>query len=508
MYSRADPQLSQHILLLPKKRLIVLCDEALLLYNNIGYVYPKFNRKEYFKTTNTYVSVKVLSDTYGIPKSTLYKAVKDGRLDYIKIGRSTRISEDSIRRYYVQKDRGSSSDRGEGESIMTTTQQTSLTGKGTIQKKKNKAGTIYYQVIKFPMCYDDDGNIVYDRSPCFRTKEEAEQARQEMIYKRKYAPIKTQNKSSLKTKNKKSAYDMLIEFTELYVFPNHRTDKGKTDVLGQFKRYYKKTLSKITIEECSPLHIQRILNDMNQKTSPVATCQIIRKFFKWLKQQELIQKNPTEYIVCPKHYPNRKQNRSPLTKEEKTLLLNFLETNHCLARRYKHVILVLLCTGGRPGEVAGMERKNINWEYKTIRIVKTVADRHESKRIRDMTKTPKGQRTVPLSDEACEALKEYFKRVPDSPWIIPSIKDKSQPIMLDCLKNAIKRIGKNAGIKRSLFGYLFRHTFITDAVRAKIPASDLRFITGHSDTKMINMVYANHQNEQIINVYRDILNKM
>lgn len=504
MYSRADPQLSQHILLLPKKRLVVLCDEALLLYNDIGLIYPKINRKEYFKTTNTYVSVKVLSDTYGIPKSTLYKAVKEGRLDYVKIGRSTRISEDSIRRYYVQKDRGSSSDRGEGESIMTTTQQTSLTGKGTIQKKKNKAGTVYYQVIKFPMGYDDDGNIVYDRSPCFKTREEAEQARLELMYKRKYNPIVSSKTKNTKTSSKSvSAYTELMDYVEAYIIPNYRNNGTKLNTRRQFETYFFNKLSKVTVRECTAIVIQKNLNAMNECRCPKTAYQILKRFFFWLKQQRRINQNPMEFVTCPKHVPKKKQNRSPLTAEEEKKLKDFLYSDDFIAIRHKALILVLLSSGLRPGEAAGLERCNIDWKKRVVRVEKTIGHSREIQKVRNFTKTPQGQRWVPISVEACEALKKYFSTRPDSPWVFTSHRDPQKYMELNSMKAAINAVGRRAGIKRSLFGYLFRHTFITNSVHHNIPAAELRFITGHKNTSMINEVYANHQNDNIISTYRD-----
>lgn len=394
-------------------------------------------------------------------------------------------------------------------SNMTTIQKTPPTGKGTIQKKKNNQGTVYYQVIKFPMCYDDDGHVIHAQSRCFRTKKEAEDARLELMYKRKYEPTVSAKTNDTKASSKSVlAYTELMDYVEAYVIPNYRDNETKINTRRQFEIYYFDELSKVTVQECTAIVIQKILNAMNERRCPKATYQILKRFFFWLKRQGRISQNPMEFVTCPKHVPKKKQNRSPLTAEEERKLKKFLHSDDFMAIRYGALILVLLSSGIRPGEAAGLERCNIDWEKRAIKVEKTIGHSREIQKVRNFTKTPQGQRWVPISSEACEALKKYLNARPDSQWVFTSQRDPQKHIELECMYAAINAVGRRVGIKRSLFGYLFRHTFITNAVHHNIPASDLRFVTGHKNTRMINEVYANHNNGQIIAIYRGVFDGM
>lgn len=100
---------------------------------------------------------------YGISKSTLYKAVKEKRISYIRVGNSIRTSKNAVSQYVTEK-----SDSGK-ESVMSSL--SILTAVGSICKFTNTQGTTYYQLRKFPLRYiDRNGTIEYAKSKCFKKK--------------------------------------------------------------------------------------------------------------------------------------------------------------------------------------------------------------------------------------------------------------------------------------------------------------------------------------------------
>lgn len=462
------------------------------------------------------MSVKVLSDTCGIAKSTIYKGIKENRIPHIRVGNSIRVDIDFfLRRDTVQNDRDSSFSTKEGEdpTMDKTTIRKPLTGKGTIQKKKNSAGTVYYQLIKFPMCYDDDGSIVYKTSPCFKTKEEAEDARLEFAYERKHTPTEVLKKSAppkpkKEVKKKSTLYDLFLEYIEEYVCVNFKNRGSKVRAIYMINLHCKPYFSKLTLETCTAVDLQRMFNNIVKHRNGKTLYQFCARFFRWLKMQRLISENPMDFVSLPKHYVKRKQNRSPLSHDDIQKLYRFLNNDSILARRYKHIVLILLCTGMRPGELLGLERCNIDFKHHTAKIRKTVGDSYESERIRDSTKTPAGRRTVYLTEECCDAIKEYFNRMPDSPWVCGSIRNPNIPIRLNSLSLALYKIGKRAGLSRPLFGYVFRHSFATTAIRKGIPATELRFLMGHANASMIMQIYANHEDGMVIDRYQHILDNL
>jgi integrase len=380
-----------------------------------------------------------------------------------------------------------------------------LTGRGKIQKKKNSSGKVYYQLIQFPVQYNDDGSIQYKSSECFKTKKEVEACRNDWVGKRKYA-LKTLTKTPVRNP---LALPYLEEYIKNYVIPNFRTQASVKRVHLQLKKHIKPKLLGVRMSDVQPTLLQRIINDMNKTAAPKPVYLLLRRFFTWCYQQRIISSNPTDFITLPKHIVKEKQNRSPLSQQDMEKLLKYLFTSHNrVAKRHRHVVLILLYTGIRPSELAGMERKNVDLERGTAKIRKTVAGSVDHFCIRNLTKTQAGQRTVYLPPICCEAIRSFYERVPNSPWVFPKVTDPQTPCNAEALAKSLKIIARNAGIERPFFGYLFRHTFTTIAIRKGIPAVELKLLTGHKNTDMINKVYAAHEDGNVIKRYKGSLENL
>jgi integrase len=368
-----------------------------------------------------------------------------------------------------------------------------LTATGTIQKKKNNAGTIYYQVIRFPFTYDLSGNIVYKKSPCFHTKSEARIYQNQLIMEReKYRDVSPDNPS---------VYSMAKLYTETYILPRHQSCGGR-DVYKLNIRRMKNIFDAVGIKDCMPEQLQSFLNELNKKTTARYAHTILFNTFRWLENTRRIQYNPMNAISLPKHIPKRKIDRSPLTPLELKLLTEYLEqSDDILVKRYRHLIYLQLSTGMRTAEVLGTRWDNIDWKNHTIKITHTVVTELDSysRRIKKGGKNKNAIRVVPLNPHTYSILKKHYALYKDSEWIAETYHhNKKLPIHKMPYERIVRQICERAGIKRHISPYIFRHTFTTYAVRAGIPITELRYITGHSDTSMILKVYANHIVDNVI----------
>lgn len=157
--------------------------------------------------------------------------------------------------------------------------------------------------------------------------------------------------------------------------------------------------------------------------------------------------------------------------------LEFSEQNSVLKRIkrrpfYNAVFNVLCCTGLRIGEFLAVDWENdVDRENGFIRINKT-RDIHTGI-IRNTTKTPAGERDVPILPELYPYI-ETLKSEPMPPY--------------SAVRSYFRRVYNFLGIERAN-QHSMRHTFISLCHVAGIPSKFVQSIVGHRDIEMTLNVY-------------------
>ena len=146
----------------------------------------------------------------------------------------------------------------------------------------------------------------------------------------------------------------------------------------------------------------------------------------------------------------------------------------------------------RKGEVLGLKKSDIDLEHKKLYVNRSMNyDKKEKRYIEDTPKSRAGTRTVPLTDKACEILRNrelkgeyYFLDIGRR-----SIVDFDYHIIRVCNRLKIDHI--------SIHG--LRHTFATRCIECGIPPKVLQRIMGHSSVSITMDLY--------VHVTDDILGK-
>ncbi|MEI7603409.1 MAG: tyrosine-type recombinase/integrase [bacterium] len=189
----------------------------------------------------------------------------------------------------------------------------------------------------------------------------------------------------------------------------------------------------------------------------------IRSFFKHMKEQNYIKKDPSENI----HHPKIKE-KAPryLTKEEYTKL-----RNSCLKdiRTYA-MIELLLQTGIRIGELCRLKVSDICYKSKT---------KPYAVRIEKNESTP--SRTVPLNSAATDAISMYFDVRPNTQKNSYVFVTKAgKPIIIRNARTYISRAMKKAKITNATVNDL-RNTFIYHHIKNGENILKLSQIVGHKN---------------------------
>ncbi len=199
--------------------------------------------------------------------------------------------------------------------------------------------------------------------------------------------------------------------------------------------------------------------------------------------------------------------RMPYTKQELDMLLGYAKNHSSLYP----ILCVFKSTGMRPEEIRCLKKENLNWNKKTIHIEHAVIKKYDNLDINSRgsakeeignTKSKYGVRTLPLSDEAMNALKEWQSQVEkhpigkDSKYIFFG---KDGEFMTESqLSNRWKRFLQKYELnKKGIILYRFRHTYCTNLILSGYSLSKIQRLMGDNSMDVINKIYTHLKTDEI-----------
>lgn len=182
----------------------------------------------------------------------------------------------------------------------------------------------------------------------------------------------------------------------------------------------------------------------------------IKSFFRFLKSEGSITANPSLEIAHPKV-----ESTPPriLTKMEYRALRDACRHDE----RLYAIVEILLQTGIRISELAGLEESDIADDYTKIKI---------------NSKYPHETRSIPLNKSASKSLESYLRIRPRTKSKKLFVTKTGRPFLIRNVRAAIDRYFKIAGIKNAKVNDL-RHTFIAEQLAAGTPLVYVSKLVGH-----------------------------
>lgn len=185
---------------------------------------------------------------------------------------------------------------------------------------------------------------------------------------------------------------------------------------------------------------------------------VLKSFFSWMVQEEIILRNPVLRVKPPKT-PNRMT--KSLTIEELEIV-----RESCSNRRQRALVEVMYSTGCRLSEVANMKRDDIDIQNMSMRVV------------------GKGdkERSVFLSFKALYHLRKYLNsRTDDCPYLFVTERKPIRQMKNCSIQREIRKLEEQSGIGKSLHPHKFRHTFAQLGTDQGMELADLQQLLGHSN---------------------------
>ncbi len=257
--------------------------------------------------------------------------------------------------------------------------------------------------------------------------------------------------------------------------------------LERFSSMVVKPLSMITTNDIR-LYLAMLSKVNNLKQTSIATeISVLKSFFSWLANEEIIVKNPMVKIKSPK---KEKRLRKSLTQEELELL-----RDACESERERAILEFLFSTGCRLAELVGVDIKDIDWNSSSLKVI------------------GKGnkERVVYLNPKSRIYIDKYLKTRDE-------LDKLTSPALFICSKRPYNRLGRRsverevniiaerAGFNKSVFPHLLRHTMATLGLKSGMSLTTVQKILGHEDPGTTE-IYAEIDNGTIQNEFNKFLNQ-
>lgn len=199
---------------------------------------------------------------------------------------------------------------------------------------------------------------------------------------------------------------------------------------------------------------------------------VLKSFFGWLSDEEIIAKDPTKKIKPPK-----KEKRLPkaLSVGEFELLRESYRT-----LRERAMVEVLYATGCRLSELAEMNRSGIDWQRMSYRVI------------------GKGnkEREVFFSEKSFYHLRKYLmQRADNEDALFITHRKPYRRVSNRAIQREIGIIAKRTGLSKRIHPHVLRHTFATDLLNNGADLALVQALMGHDDPAT-TLVYTNISDER------------
>lgn len=255
---------------------------------------------------------------------------------------------------------------------------------------------------------------------------------------------------------------------------------------------------------------------------------ILRPAYKMAKKNRWVRDNPFDFSLNKKRYGGSKT-REALSRKDMRRFLDFVRTDKHFCK-YFEGIYILFNTGLRISEFCGLTMDDIDFKRHVIHVNKQLLRTHENGKakyyVEDSTKTPTGERDVPMSDDVEQCFRTVIANRPklDTEPVVSTLDGKggtwSGFLWFDKNNNLeveqhwdnhfrwavskFNRIYKDE--LENVTPHIARHTFCSNMAGAGMSPKTLQTIMGHSGIEVTLNVYTHLENSNIMSDFYNIIN--
>jgi site-specific recombinase XerD len=206
-------------------------------------------------------------------------------------------------------------------------------------------------------------------------------------------------------------------------------------------------------------------------------------FFKWLQTMGYVRQSPFANI---KKVRLPQKIVQPFSPDDVLRLLACCDPSTPSGARNRAILMVLLDTGMRVGELVRLQLSDLSLEGQRMRILHGKGNK---------------QRVVAFGRECGEALLLYLKArgSQDGPLLVAATRHRrlnpGVGLEPNGVKQMLRRLGEQAGVPKT-HAHRFRHTFATWAIERDARELDVQYLLGHSTPDMVRRYSATYNSEK------------
>ncbi|MBE5936206.1 MAG: site-specific integrase [Lachnospiraceae bacterium] len=281
----------------------------------------------------------------------------------------------------------------------------------------------------------------------------------------------------------------------------------KNDKFGQRK------INTIRVSDAKKWFIDLHFNEQRGYSSIRNIRGVVKPAFEMAYQEDIIRRNPFDFKLDI--IPNNSQRRVAMTSEQVDIFMEYVANDNHF-RQYYDEYVILLETGLRISELAGLTLKDIDFDNRKIRVS------HQLQRTRigvtgkteyyiEETKTENGIRYIPMSDRAYVSLKNVIRNrkklkkeiIIDGYTGFLFLDRNDNPKVAMHFEHQMKRVldkynreNPNNQLPK-ITPHVFRHTFCTNLANGGMPIKSLEYVMGHGDISTTMNVYTHARYENV-----------
>ena len=266
-------------------------------------------------------------------------------------------------------------------------------------------------------------------------------------------------------------------------------------------------IGNLQLKDVKSIHLQRILNKRRDysKSYIRKIYNVMHEMFSIAKKNDLIRESPADNLNIPKgKKPNK---RRSITPKERAFILKTAEKH-----RAGMFIKIMLYCGLRPGEVAALQWRNIDFKKRTL----TVDSALKGDGSIGEPKSEAGYRTVPIPLVLYDDLVARFEESGKNRFAFICTNSGGGKLtkssIVQMWKSFVYRLNIEMGCKTfkgalippypvadDLVMYCLRHTYCTDLQAAGVPINVARELMGHSNISITAEIYTHSSQESFTN---------
>lgn len=230
------------------------------------------------------------------------------------------------------------------------------------------------------------------------------------------------------------------------------------------------TTQGIELKKAKPADLENYLQNISKsflsaKTQSRRLC-AIREFYRFLYSEDLIKKNPTDYLQSPKTI---KSLPKYLTESEISTLIDTASKQNT---RIHLLLEMLYASGMRVSELVSLPLNSVTQDEKTI----TITGKGNKERI-----VPLNTQTIHLLNKWMIRRESHLRKGRPSKWLFPSV-SKSGHLTRDGFFKQLKKIALAANIApERVSPHVFRHSFASHLIAHDADLRSVQKMLGHAD---------------------------